>query len=84
MTQVHIRFSDHQVKEFIERYIHHEIDQIYIQQMLGMGKSRFFILLQRCREDPEGFSIAYTRHKKTRGIPPLIEGHILEELAVDK
>jgi hypothetical protein len=78
MTQVHTRFSDHQVKELIERYIHHEVDRAYIQEMLGIGKSRFFILLQRYREDPEGFSIVYNRHKKTRGISPIIEGHILE------
>jgi hypothetical protein len=84
MTQVHTRFSDHQVKELIERYIHHEVDRTYIQEMLGIGKSRFFMLLQKYREDSDGFSVAYTRHKKTRGIPPIIEGHILKELAVDK
>jgi len=84
MTQVHTRFSNHQVKELIERYIHHEVERTYIQEMLGIGKSRFFALIQRYREDPEGFSIAYSRYKKTRGISPAIEGHILKELAVDK
>jgi hypothetical protein len=52
--------------------------------MLGIGKSRFFMLLQKYREDPEGFSIAYSRCKKTRSISSVIEYHILEELAVDK
>jgi hypothetical protein len=84
MAQVHTRFSDHQVKEFIERYIHHEVERTYIQEILGIGKSRFFFLVQRYREDPEGFSIAYGRHKKTRSISSMIENHILEELAVDK
>jgi hypothetical protein len=36
MTQVHTRLSDHQVKELIERYIHHEADRSYIQEMLAI------------------------------------------------
>jgi hypothetical protein len=70
MVQAHTRFTDHQVKEFIERYIHHEVERTYIQEILGIGKSRFFILVLRYREDPESFSIAYGRQKKTRHQAP--------------
>jgi hypothetical protein len=84
MTQVHTRFTDYQIKELIERYIHHEVERTYAQEMLGIGKSQFFLLIQRYREDPEGFSIAYGRFKKTRGISLIVESQILEELAVDK
>jgi hypothetical protein len=59
------------------------VERVYIQEILGIGKSRFFLLAQRYLKDPEGFSIAYGRHKKTRYISSMIENHILEELAVD-
>jgi hypothetical protein len=84
MTQVHTRFTDYQVKELTEPYIHHEVERTYAQEMLGIGKSQFFLLIQRYCENPEFFYIAYGRYKKTRGISLIIESHILEELAVDK
>ena len=84
MAQVHTRFTDNQVKELIERYLHHEIERRYVQEVLGIEKSRFFMLVQRYRTDPEGFSTAYDRHEKTRSISPAIECHILEEVAIDK
>jgi hypothetical protein len=41
MVQLHKRFTDSQVKELIERYLRKEIERGYIQEVLGIGKTRF-------------------------------------------
>ena len=40
MVQIHKEFTDSQVKELIERYLKNEIERKYIQQVLGIGKTR--------------------------------------------
>jgi len=57
MAQLHKKFTDSQVKELIERYLKREIERKYIQEILGIKKRRFFGLVERYREDPDGFSI---------------------------
>ena len=52
--------------------------------ILGIKKSYFFVLLKQYRTNPEGFSIQYTRKKKTRSIDPDIERNIIKELKVEK
>jgi hypothetical protein len=42
MVQLHKRFTTSQVKELIERYLRKEIERDYIQEVLGIGKTRFF------------------------------------------
>lgn len=84
MGQVHKRFTDDQVKELIERYLHKEIERVYVQEMLGIQKRRFFQLIAAYRDNPEAFSIQYQRTAKTRSIDQRIETAILEELAIDK
>jgi transposase len=37
-----------------------------IQEILGLGKTRFFALLKEYRQDPEAFSITYGRHTPGR------------------
>ena len=59
--QVHKRFTDHQVKELIERYLHKEIERMYVQEILGIHKRRFFQLTGGYRDNPETFSIQYHR-----------------------
>ncbi len=83
MAQIHKRFTDDQVKRMIERYLKSEIERKYIQSILGVGKSRFFKLVQEYREDPGEFSITYHRTTPSR-IDPAIEKNILKELLVDK
>lgn len=84
MEQLHKRFTDDQVKDMIRRYINQEIERKYVQSVLGIGKSHFFQLVGRYRDDPEKFSIQYGREAPTRGIDPEIEDNILRELAIDK
>ncbi len=83
MAHIHKRFTDDQVKRMIERYLNHEIERKYIQSILGVGKSRFFKLVQEYRKDPGEFCIAYHRPSPSR-IDSAIEKNILKELLIDK
>lgn len=84
MAQVHKKFVDEQVKELIQRYLKKEIERKYIQQILGIGKTRFFALVKEYRKNPVSFSVQYNRKIKTRGISKKIEKNILKELAKDE
>ena len=84
MSQLHKKFTDSQVKELIERYSKGGIKRKYIQEILGIGKSRFFDIVKEYRESPDGFSVQYIRKTKTRRIPQEIEGNIMKELKIEK
>jgi len=84
MGQLHKRFTDNQVKELIERYLSKEIERHYIQQILGIGKTRFFALVNAYRHSPLEFSIQYETNSKTRTIPQAVEDNILKELQIEK
>jgi transposase InsO family protein len=83
MAQLHTRFTDEQIKDMLKRYVHGEIERAYLQQMLGVGKSRFFSLLGRYRENPESFSVGYQRRSPLR-IDQNTEANILKELKIDQ
>lgn len=61
-----------------------EVERKYLQEILGIGKSRFFQLIQSYRENPESFSVEYKRLGQTRSIDPAIKENIIKELAIDK
>jgi len=84
MVQIHKEFTDSQVKELIERYLKNEIERKYIQEVLGIGKTRFFALIKEYRKNPNKFSIQYTRKIKTRKISQSIEHNIIKELQIEK
>ena len=84
MVQIHKAFTDDQVKELIERYLKNEIERKYIQEVLGIGKTRFFALIKEYRKNPSEFSIQYTRKTKTRKISESIEHTIIKELRIEK
>ncbi len=84
MSQVHKRFTPEQVKELLERYCKNEIERTYIQEILGIKKSRLFMLLKQYRENPQDFTIRYQRTTPPRSIAPQIEDNILKELAIEK
>ena len=83
MAQIHKRFSDEQVRELFKRYVSKEVERGHLQMMLGISKSRFFKLLAAYRENPETFSIRYSRSSPNR-IDSAIETNILKELTTDK
>lgn len=84
MAQLHKNFTDSQVKELMERYLKKEVKRKHVQQILGLKRRRFFILLEKYRANPRGFSIQYTRKQKTRIINPAIEKNILKELKIEQ
>ena len=61
MVQIHKEFTDSQIKELIERYLKNEIERKYIQEVLSIGKTRFFALIKDYRKNPNEFSIQYRR-----------------------
>ena len=61
MSQIDKRFTSDEVKELFERYLQNEIERKYIQEILGIKKSRFFMLLKEYKEDPQHFTIQYKR-----------------------
>ncbi len=66
MDQLHRRFTVEQVKVLLRGYCQGTLSRAEAQEMLGLGKTRFFALLQTYRADPAGFSIAYERETPAR------------------
>lgn len=84
MGQIHKKFTDEQVKDLFKKYVNGEIERKYLQEIMGIGKSRFFALIKKFKENSEQFSIQYKRTSKTRKIAPEIEKNILKELSKEK
>lgn len=83
-AQVHTKFTNEQVKELLQKYLRKEVGRKYLQQILGIGKSRFFELVQSYRNNPEAFSVEYKRSNPPRSIDPEIKKNIIKELTIDK
>jgi len=84
MSQLHKRFTSQQVRELLDRYVKNEIERDYIQEILGIKRRRFFVLLKQYKERPEQFTVQYQRTRAPRAISPMIEQNILKELAIEK
>lgn len=84
MVQLHKKFTDEQVKDLMKRYLNKELKSEHIQEMLRIKRRQFFKLLKVYRQNPQTFSIQYTRIVKTRIIDPKIEKNILKELKSTK
>ena len=53
MEQLHKKFTNSQVKTLITRYLKKEIERKYIQEALGIKKTRFFALVKQLKEGLE-------------------------------
>ena len=85
MTQLHKRFTDEQVKVLLNGYCQGLLARAEIQEMLDIGKTRFFALLKEYRKDPKAFSVAYERHTPGRlsaAVEMEIERELLREKAI--
>jgi hypothetical protein len=71
MSQIHRRFSDEQVSLLFRGYCQGQFARADLQELLGIGRSRFFALLKAYRQDPEGFSISYQR-----STPPMLSSAV--------
>ena len=83
MTQLHRRFTDDQVKVLLNGYCRGLLGRAEIQEMLDIGKTRFFTLLKVYRQDPEAFSVAYMRRTSGR-LSAAVEMEIERELFREK
>jgi hypothetical protein len=83
MDQLHKRFTADQIRLLYQRYCEGMMTRTEIEEILGVGKTRFFALLKVYRQNPEEFFIAYTR----TGSPKLseqVEAEIEQELLREK
>ena len=62
-----------QVEMLLHGYCQGLLSRDGVQEMLSIGKTRFFAILKEYPQDPEPFSIAYERH--TLGQPLLAPHH---------
>jgi hypothetical protein len=83
MDQVHKRLTTEQVKMLLKGYCQGLLDRSSIEDVLGIGRSRFFALLNEYRHDPDRFSITYQRRSQTR-LPVSMEAEIEKELMLEK
>lgn len=83
MEQIHKRFTTEQVKALLKGYLDKNLERREVEEILGIGKSRFFSLLREYREDPGGFSVEYHRSSPAR-IPALREKGIARALLEEK
>ena len=79
MDQLHKRFTAEQIKVLLQGYCQGNIARTDLQELLGIGKTRFFALLKAYRHDPEAFSIAYQRETPSR-LSAEVEAEIEREL----
>jgi hypothetical protein len=66
MSQLHKRFTDDQIKVLLQGYIEGKMSRAEIQEMFGIGKTRFFSVLKKYKQDPENFTLAYHRATPAR------------------
>jgi hypothetical protein len=66
MSQIHKRFSDDQVRAFFQSYCQGTLPRTAIQEVLEIGKTRFFSLLKTYRQNPEEFSLKYQRRSPAK------------------
>ena len=83
MGQIHKRFTDEQVRMLLLSYSQGQISRADVQEMLGIGRSRFFVLLKDYRRDPAGFSIAYQRTTPAR-LAVAVEAELAKALLREK
>ena len=83
MAQLHKKFTDSQVKELMERYLKKEIKGKHIHEILNIKKRRFLLLAAKYKENPEKFSIQYSRKSPSK-IPQSTEKNIIKELSIDR
>jgi hypothetical protein len=61
MSQLHKRFTDEQIKALLEGYCQGKMKRTEVEEMLEIGKTRFFALLKKYRQNAETFSVEYQR-----------------------
>jgi len=82
MSHVHRRFTDEQVRVLFQGYCQAQLRRVDVQDLLGIGKSRFFALLKLYHGDAQAFTVASQRQTLARlsaEIEVEIESSLLRE-----
>ena len=85
MDQLHKRFTAEQVKVLLQGYSQGTMSRAEVEEMLHIGKTRFFALLKEYQHSPTTFSIAYEREtpaKLSARVEAAIEKELLREKAL--
>jgi len=61
VQQIHKRFTTEQVTALLMQYDQGHMARTEVQELLGVGKTRFFALLADYRQDAGAFSVTYER-----------------------
>jgi hypothetical protein len=83
MIQLHKRFTDEQIRVLLQGYCRGVLSRAEVQEVLGVGKTRFFALLKQYRQDPEALTLSYQRATQTR-LSATVEGEIKRALLQEK
>lgn len=83
MDQLHKRFTDDQIRVLFRGYHQGLLSRAEVQEMLSLGKTRFFALLKDYLRDPQAFSIVYHRAATGR-LSPAVETEIEQALRREK
>jgi len=83
MDQLHKRFTDEQIKVLFQLYCQGLLTRAGTQEMLSIGKTRFFALLKQYRQDTEAFSVSYKRTARA-GLSAADEAEIERALLQEK
>jgi len=66
MDQLHKRFTAEQVKVLLQGYCQGTMSRAEVEEMLHIGKTRFFALLKEYQQDPGTFALTYERDTPAR------------------
>ena len=83
MDQLHKRFTAEQVKVLLQGYCQGTMSRAEVEEMLHIGKTRFFALLKEYQQGPVTFSITYERATPAR-LSAHVEAAIEKELLREK
>ena len=83
MDQLHKRFTADQVKVLLQGYGQGTMSRAEVEEMLNIGKTRFFALLKEYQQSPATFAIAYERDTPAR-LSASVEAAIEKELLREK
>lgn len=85
MDQVHRRFTTAQVSALLHQYDQGHMSRREVQDLLGIGKTRFFALLAEYRQNAHAFSVAYERNTPghlSQCVEEAVERELLREKAL--
>jgi len=82
-TQLHKKYDDEFVRSILKKYVSKDLSVKQVCDILQLKESRFFVLLNKYKQNPGGFTVSYQRRSPYR-ITPELEDIIINELEKEK